>query len=106
MPEITVEEAVRANCDAIMAKDVMRAAADLTPEAMAGLMAVAMTITQAPELQGYSIESHTESGVDHVFKIRFRTSLGDVVANATWREIAGTWKIAAVSVEGLPSAAS
>jgi len=84
-----------------MARDVMRAAADLTPEAMAGLMSLAMTISQAPTLSGYTIESHETQGEDHLFRVRFGTSAGDVVVNATWRPIDGAWKIAAVSVEGL-----
>jgi hypothetical protein len=103
LPDITVEEAAKANCEALMAKDIMRAAADLTADAMSGLMMMAMTIGQAPSLEGYEIESHTSSGEDHVFRVRFRTSAGDVIANATWRDIAGVWKITAVSVEGLPA---
>ena len=84
-----------------MARDVMRAAADLTPDALAGLMSLAATISTAPTLSGYEIESHTVQGQDHLFRVRFTTSAGDVRVNATWRDIDGAWKIAAVSVDGL-----
>ena len=88
-----------------MARDVMRAAADLTPDALAGLMSLAATISQAPTLSGYTIESHETQGPDHLFRIRFATSAGDVVVSATWRKVDGVWKIAAVSVEGLAGGA-
>ena len=104
MPEISVEEAVKANCEAIIARDVMRAAADLTPEALSGLMALAATVTQAPDLNGYAIEAHEQQGEDHIFRVRFLTSAGDVIVHATWRDVGGVWKIVAVSVEGYPQA--
>jgi hypothetical protein len=84
-----------------MARDVMRAAADLTPDALAGLMSLAATISTAPTLSGYEIESHTVQGEDHLFRVRFNTSAGDVRVNAAWRDVEGLWKIVAVSVEGL-----
>ena len=87
-----------------MARDVMRVAADLTPDALAGLMSLAATISQAPILTAYTVESHETLGEDHLFSIRFATIAGYFVVRATWREIDGVWKVAAVSVDGLAGA--
>ena len=41
MPDITVDEAVKQNCQAVLIGDLMRIMADLTPEALGALMASA-----------------------------------------------------------------
>ena len=48
-------------------------------------------------LHGYQVLG----GQDHLFRVRFATSAGDISVNATWRNVEGFWKIAAVTVEGL-----
>jgi hypothetical protein len=104
MPEISVEEAVERNCQAIMSGDVMLAMADFTPDALAGLMTAGAGFTGAmPMLHGYSIESHEARGEDHLFTIKFSTSTGDVTANSTWAEVDGSWRITSIILDGLPS---
>lgn len=92
---------MRRACDLILAGDVMTVAADLTPEAYADAMMLATGLTTVPVPQGYTIESHEVRGEDHVFRVRFRTSLRDFDASATWRRIDGAWKIVAIAVDGL-----
>lgn len=105
MPDISVEEAVNQNCQAIMSGDLMRVMGDFTPDALAALMTVGsgLNVNALPALHGYEIESHEQEGADHNFVIKFRTSDGEVTAHATWRDIDGFWKIAAITLEGLPT---
>jgi hypothetical protein len=101
MPEITVEQAVEQNCQALMMGDIMRVMFDFTPEALAALMASASAITSVPSLLAFEVRSHDVAGDDHVFDIAFKTSEGEVAAKATWREIEGFWKITNLAIEGL-----
>ncbi|HXH22670.1 MAG TPA: hypothetical protein VNN10_11620 [Dehalococcoidia bacterium] len=101
MPDISVEEAVDQTCRALMAGDVMKVMSDFTPEALAAVMASAAGITAVPSLIGYEVRTHDVNGDDHDFTISFRTSEGEVTAKATWREVEGAWKIAALTVAGL-----
>jgi hypothetical protein len=94
MPEISVEDAVKQNCQAVLAGDLMRIMADLTPEALGALMANAGSNMGGamPALTSFDIQSHDVSGDDHVFKIQFKGD-ADFMATATWKDVAGAWKI-------------
>jgi hypothetical protein len=100
MPDISVEEAVTANCQAVLIGDLMRILADLTPEALGKLMAGGGGggMGAMPALTSFDIESHDEQGEDHVFRVKFQ---GDQVftAIATWRDVGGAWKIADLAME-------
>ena len=99
MPDISVEEAVKQNCQAVLIGDLMRIMADLTPEALGALMANAGGGMGAmPALTSFDIQSHEEQGDDHIFKIKFAGDQ-DFTAIATWRDVGGQWKIAALAVE-------
>jgi hypothetical protein len=99
MPDISVEEAVKQNCQALLIGDLMRVMNDLTPEAMAELMANAgASMGAMPALKSFDIQSHDEQGTDHVFKIKFAGDQ-DFTAVATWRDVGGQWKIAALAME-------
>jgi hypothetical protein len=99
MPDIDVEEAVKQNCQAVLAGDLMRLMNDLTPEAMAQVMANAGGggMGAMPSLSSFEIQSHEVNGDDHVFKVKF-TGDQDFTANATWRDVGGQWKIAALEM--------
>ena len=94
MPDITIEEAVKANCQAVLTGDLMRIMGDLTPEALGAVMANAGGSMGAamPSLTSYDIQSHDVSGDDHVFKIQFKGDQ-DFLALATWKDVGGAWKI-------------
>jgi hypothetical protein len=102
MPDISVEEAVNANCQAVLAGDLMRIMNDLTPEALSQVMANAGggggMGGAMPALTSFDIESHDVSGDDHNFQVRFKGDQ-EFVARATWRDVGGQWKIAALSME-------
>jgi hypothetical protein len=51
-----------------------------------------------PQLTGFNIESHEQQGDDHIFKIKFSGDQ-EFTANATWRDVGGQWKIAALAME-------
>ena len=101
MPAISIEEAVNQNCEAIMAGDLMRAANDFTPEALANVMAIGAAMTAMPSFLGYSIESHNVFGEDHLIDIAFRTTEGEFRARATWRDVDGYWRIAGIDLAGV-----
>jgi len=101
MPDISVEQAVKENCQALLIGDLMRVMNDLTPEAMAQLMQNAGAgggMGAMPALTAFDIQSHDEQGEDHVFKIKFSGDQ-DFTAIATWRDVGGAWKIAGLAME-------
>ena len=99
MPEMDVEQAVKENCQALIAGDLMKVMTDLTPEAMAQVMSGGGgNMGTMPTLTGYDIESHDVEGDDHVFKIKF-SGEQEFRALATWRDVGGSWKIAALAME-------
>jgi len=98
MPEMDVEDAVKENCQALLAGDLMRVMNDLTPEAMGQVMAGGGNMGAMPALRAYDIQSHDVDGEDHVFKIKFEGDQ-DFTAKATWRDVGDQWKIAALEVE-------
>jgi hypothetical protein len=101
MPDTSIEEALKQSCDALLVGDVMRLMSDLTPDALAAVMASAAGITSVPALTGYEIRSHEINGDEHVFRIAFKTSEGEVSGTATWKDIGGFWKITALSIDGV-----
>jgi hypothetical protein len=101
VPDTPVEDAVRANCDALMMGDLTRIMTDLTPEALGALMASGANMAMMPILLGYEIESQAVSGEDHVVRVAFTTPDRVITAIETWREIDGAWKITNIAVEGL-----
>jgi hypothetical protein len=98
MPDIEVEQAVKENCHALLAGDLMRVMNDLTPEAMAQVMSGGGNMGAMPALTSFDVVAHDEQGDDHVFKIKFAGDQ-EFVATATWRDVGGAWKIAALAVE-------
>jgi hypothetical protein len=95
------EDAMRRACDALLAGDLFTAMADLTPEALNEAMTISAGITQIPSASGYVIDAREEVAGEHRFRVRFQTSMGDINARATWRQVAGAWKITSLGVDGL-----
>ena len=93
------EDSMRRACDALLAGDVWTAMNDLTPEALSEAMSISSGIAQIPSATGYVIESQSESGGEHRFDVRFDTSLGPIRAHATWRQLAGFWKVTSLGVD-------
>lgn len=99
MPDTEVEQAVKENCQALLTGDLMRVMNDLTPEAMGQVMQNAGgNMGAMPTLTGFDIQSHEVQGDDHVFKIKFSGDQ-EFLATATWRDVGGAWKIAALQME-------
>jgi hypothetical protein len=98
MPDTNVEQAVKENCQALLTGDLMRVMNDLTPEAMAQVMSGGGNMGAMPTLTGFDIQSHDQQGDDHIFKIKFSGDQ-EFMAIATWRDVGGQWKIAALSME-------
>jgi len=95
MAQITVEEAVTRNCQALMTGNIAQIFADMTPEAMAKMAQAggsgAMT-GQLPQLTSYDIVSREQDGDDYLYDVQFHgePSFG---VKARWRELDGQWKL-------------
>jgi hypothetical protein len=87
---------MRRACDALMQGDIYTAMADLTPEAMGEAMALAAGLSTVPTPLGYDIVSHEERAGEYRYEVLFRTAAQDYRASATWREIAGAWRITSI----------
>ena len=94
MADVTIEEAVTRNCQALMTGNIAQIFADMTPEAMAKIAQLgggAMTGTM-PALTSYDIVERSQDGDDHLYDVRFhgQPSFG---VKARWRELGGQWKL-------------
>ena len=99
MADISVEDAVRRNADALIAGNIAQLFTDMTPEAMTKLsqmagagMAAAPPGSPMPKLTGYEIVSREQDGDDHVYDVRFSGDIHFGVKNR-WREINNQWKL-------------
>ena len=96
MADISVDEAVTRNCQAMLTNNFAQIFADMTPEAMAKLAQQTggtMAAGTLPQLTSYDIISHEQDGEDHLYDVQFHgePSFG---VRARWREINGQWKLA------------
>ena len=99
MPEISVDEAVKQNCQAVLIGDLMRIMADLTPEALGALMANAGGGMGAmPALTSFDVQSHDVSGDDTCSRFSSRANQ-DFLAVAMWKDVGGAWKITNLAME-------
>jgi hypothetical protein len=94
MADISLDDVVRRNCDALVTGNIAQIFADLTPQAMAKLSqsAGAQMGGAMPKLTSYQIVGQDEQGDDQVYDVRFS---GDVNfgIKAHWRQLDGQWKI-------------
>lgn len=96
MADITVEEAVIRNCEALIAGNIVQIFADMSPQAMVKLsqsMASPMSGGGTPpKLTGYEIADRSQDGDRHVYDVRFS---GDVNfgVKAYWEEVDNAWKL-------------
>lgn len=95
----TAEQAMRRVCDSIMQGDYLSPMNDLTAEAMNEIMTIGAGLTGIQAPQRYVIEGHEEQGDEHRFRVRFTLPDREIVASASWRNVGGAWKIAAINVE-------
>jgi hypothetical protein len=97
--DVTIEEAVTRNCQALMTGNIAQIFADMTPEAMAKLSAQGGGALSGglPQLTSYDVVSRSQDGDDHLYDVQFhgQPSFG---VKARWREIADQWKL--VDFEG------
>ena len=94
MADVTIEEAVTRNCQALLTGNIAQIFADMTPEAMAKLAAQGGGAMSGglPQLTSYDIVSRSQEGDDHLYDVRFHgePSFG---VKARWRELGGQWKL-------------
>jgi hypothetical protein len=99
----TAREATERTARAVVAGNLAQIMADLTPEALAQMMAMgasagSLSPASMPNITAYEIAEIGLDGDSEVFHITFTSAVGRATLAATWRQIMGQWKIAAVSL--------
>lgn len=108
----SAREAAERNAQAVMAGNFMQLMADITPEALAGLMqmgaaagAGAFSITSMPAITGYTLGESTVLTDAELIPATFESALGTITMVVTWKQIMGAWKIAGLTVNNISPAA-
>jgi hypothetical protein len=99
----TAREATERTAQAVMTGNLAQIMADLTPEALGQMMqlgasAGSLSPASMPNITGFEITEIGPEGDGEVFHIAFTSAAGSATLAATWRQIMGQWKIAAVSL--------
>ena len=99
MADVSIEEAVTRNCQALLTGNIGQIFADMTPEAMAKLASAGGGAMAGglPQFTSYDIVSRAQDGDDHLYDVQFRGDQSFGV-KARWRDIGGLWKL--VDFEG------
>lgn len=104
-PEGSAREAAERNAAAIMSGNLAQLMADITPEALTQVMqlgaqagASGLSLTQMPQMTGYTIEERGVEGDAHLFEVTFHSSAGSATLLTRWAPVLGQWKITGVSV--------
>jgi len=102
MPHASAEEAAHAQGRALVARDFGAAIRGMTPEGLAGAMAVGNSTWN---VAGYEVVDRGREGGDQVFDILLETDLGPLTLRERFRQVAGHWKVVAIErVGALPGA--
>lgn len=110
----TAREAAERNAQAVVAGNLSRVLADITPEALTQMMqmgAAAGRLSPAtmPNIEGYALAEAGASEEAEVFNVTFTSAIGKATVAETWKPVMGKWKlagIAIVSVEPTPGEAA
>lgn len=102
----TAREAAERNARAVVAGDITRVMADITPEALTQMMRMGAEAqaagipvpTAMPGIDSYEIEPTSESADESAFRVTFRSAAGTATLATTWRRLDGRWKVAGVAL--------
>ncbi|MFN0096695.1 MAG: hypothetical protein ACKVVT_18210 [Dehalococcoidia bacterium] len=95
--------AVDRNAAAVVAGNFPQLMADITPEALAQLMALApqgggLSLTSMPNISGHEVTPIRADGDSFVYHVAFQSDAGTATIAATWREVLGQWKVVALAL--------
>lgn len=100
----SAREAAERNAQAVMSGNISQVMADITPEALTQIMQLAaanggVSPATMPDMQSYEIEDagQSDDGGER-FRVNFVAREGSATLTATWKQIAGQWKITAVNL--------
>ena len=99
----TAHEAAERNAQAILSGNLAQIMADITPEALAQVMALGaeaggLAPTTMPNIQRYELLDFGPDGDVHLFHVKFVSDAGTATLAASWKLIMGQWKVVAVSL--------
>src|SRR3989304_10621477 len=93
MADMTAEEAAHRHGRAAVDGNLGELMSDLTPEALAALMAQGGAGGGFQQPSGYELKLHAQEGDDYVFDITFAGPAGNLTLRDRFRLIGGQWKI-------------
>ena len=93
MPEMTAEEAAHRHAKAAVAGNLAQLMSDLTPEALAGLMAQGGAGGGFQQPSAYELKLHGQEGEDYLFDITYAGPAGSVTLRDRFRLIGEQWKV-------------
>ena len=99
----TAREAAERVAQAVVAGNIAQLMGEITPEALTQMMQMSaaaggLSPAQMPNIEGYKIQEIGPDGDAEVFHLTFTAAVGKATLAASWKQIMGQWKIAAVSL--------
>jgi hypothetical protein len=98
MTDMTAEEAAHRHAKAAVAGNLTQLMADLTPDALAGLMAQGGAGGGFQQPAGYELKLHAQEGDDYVFDIIYTGPAGNITLRDRLRKIGDEWKIVEANI--------
>ena len=103
MEPATAREAAERNAQAVVAGNLSRVMADITPEALTQMMqmgAAAGRLSPAtmPSIQDYTVAEAGGSEGAEVFHVTFTSAIGKATVAETWKPVMGQWKLAGIAI--------
>lgn len=105
-----LREVVERNAQAVMTGNFAQLMSDITPEALAQMMAFvpqggALSLANMPNISGHEVIAigPADDG-GYVYHIAFTSAIGKATLAATWREVLGQWKATALALVAIQPA--
>ena len=93
MADMTAEEAAHRHAKAAVDGNLGQLMSDLTPEALAGLMAQGGAGGGFQQPSGYELKLHAQEGDDYLFDVTYQGPVGNVTLRDRFRVIGDQWKV-------------
>lgn len=94
-----LQQVVERNAQAVMTGNFLQLMADITPEALAKLMAMAppqagqMSITSLPPIERYELEQLPDADEAQQFRATFYAENATASIVTAWKQVLGQWKV-------------
>jgi hypothetical protein len=102
-PAEPVFDAAERAAEAVASGNLAGLMALITPEALAQVMTMGqetggLSLAQMPQITDYTLHPAGETEDASLYDVTFNSTAGSVALRATWKNVLGQWKIAAIEV--------